>query len=450
MFTAPNLCRALEPKEILVVANGKIPESISLSKYYMAKRKIPSENLVILEVPDQETICRKTYEENIAGPVRAYLKDKNPFRVIRCLATMYGLPLRVVEPSSAEDTARLKGMKNRKTQLKTQIEEAKDTEHGQIKAWQEELTTLKVEIASISKATRNSSVDSEIALVLEEAYPLESWIPNPYFVGYPEKQREHLSRNVLMVSRLDGPSEAIVRRIIDDSLATEEAGLRGRAYFDARWPRSGKEAASSYRSYDESIHIAAELVKKSGIMPVVLDTRNTVFQPGECPTAALYCGWYSLANYVDAFEWQAGAVGYHIASSECVTLKRENSRVWCKMMLEKGAAATLGPVGEPYVETFPVPAVFFGLLIEGTQTLAECYTASNPCWSWQMVLIGDPLYRPFKHIRKQSEGSRTEPPNHIRLRSAAVTPPHGLRGVEKGAWESEAAGGVAFIRIFSN
>ncbi len=93
-------------------------------------------------------------------------------------------------------------------------------------------------------------------------------------------------------------------------------------------------------------------------------------------------------------------MGYHIASAECITLKEKNSRVWCKMMLEKGVAATLGPVAEPYVEAFPPPDLFFGLLLDGRFTLAECYVLSNPFLSWQMVLIGDPLYRPFpkKHF----------------------------------------------------
>jgi uncharacterized protein (TIGR03790 family) len=98
-----------------------------------------------------------------------------------------------------------------------------------------------------------------------------------------------------------------------------------------------------------------------------------------------------------------GAVGFHIASSACSTLKKEESRVWCKVMLEKGVTATLGPVFEPYVETFPVPDIFFGLLIKGSFTLAECYALSNPFWSWQMVLIGDPLYRPFKNSTGASE-----------------------------------------------
>jgi len=89
-------------------------------------------------------------------------------------------------------------------------------------------------------------------------------------------------------------------------------------------------------------------------------------------------------------------VGYHIASAECKTLKRAGSRVWCKRMLEEGIAATLGPVNEPYVQAFPMPELFFRFLLDGYWTLAECYALSKPFCSWQMVLIGDPLYRPFK------------------------------------------------------
>jgi hypothetical protein len=68
-------------------------------------------------------------------------------------------------------------------------------------------------------------------------------------------------------------------------------------------------------------------------------------------------------------------------------------------MIEKGVVATLGPVGEPYVEAFPPPEVFFGLLIEGKLTLVECFAASNPFLSWKMVLIGDPPYRSFKNLQ---------------------------------------------------
>ncbi|MFC1820066.1 TIGR03790 family protein, partial [Thermodesulfobacteriota bacterium] len=79
-------------------------------------------------------------------------------------------------------------------------------------------------------------------------------------------------------------------------------------------------------------------------------------------------------------------------------------RVWCKMMLEKGVAATIGPVNEPYVQAFPIPELFFRFLLDGYWTLAECYALSQPFWSWQMVLIGDPLYRPFIILKTVKEG----------------------------------------------
>jgi hypothetical protein len=65
-------------------------------------------------------------------------------------------------------------------------------------------------------------------------------------------------------------------------------------------------------------------------------------------------------------------------------------------MLEDGVAATVGPVSEPYLTAFPLPEIFFSLLIDGSYSVAEAYFLSLPYLSWQMVLVGDPVYRPFK------------------------------------------------------
>lgn len=145
-------------------------------------------------------------------------------------------------------------------------------------------------------------------------------------------------------------------------------------------------------------------------MPVVVDAKESLFQPGTAPSAALYNGWYSLGKYVDAFSWPRGAVGFHVASSECTTLKKEGSRVWCKAMLEDGVAATVGPVAEPYLQSFPSPEIFFGCLVEGRNELAECYAMANPFWSWQMVLLGDPLYRPYKQRSTQARSRSPKAP----------------------------------------
>ena len=74
--------------------------------------------------------------------------------------------------------------------------------------------------------------------------------------------------------------------------------------------------------------------------------------------------------------------------------------MWCPNLLKKGVCATLGPVSEPYTIGFPKPAEFFGLLATGEYTLVECYARSMLFCSWMTVLVGDPLYTPFKGAGK--------------------------------------------------
>jgi hypothetical protein len=152
-------------------------------------------------------------------------------------------------------------------------------------------------------------------------------------------------------------------------------------------------------------------------LEVVLDNQPALFQPGDCSDAAVYCGWYSLAKYVDAFDWNPGAVGYHIASAEARTLRKPGATVWCSAMLEDGVAATLGPVAEPYLAAFPLPDDFFPLLLTGKYTLVETYYRTNPFNAWAMILIGDPLYRPFARNPALSEDALPE-----RLRGAHSQP----------------------------
>ena len=399
VFLLAHPCLALRPEEVVVVANKMARYSVDLAKYYMKVRSIPSENLVQIRVPDEEVCSREEYDKNIASPIRKFLKKNDPAGDrLRCLVAMYGVPLKVLAPRlTMEEERQLRELQRRLEHVRENIKKEEQQENNkELKTLREEETQLQKEVDRVGKVFQGAAVDSELALVREDNYPLDRWLPNKFFLGYRNKEILDMPRNALMVSRLDGPSEKIVRRIIDDSLITENEGLKGKAYFDASKPDPGEKEVKDYAFYDRAIHKAASLVEKTKRMPVILDSQERLFQPGECPDAALYCGWYSLAKYVDAFTWVRGAVGYHIASQECQTLKNKGSQVWCKMMLEKGVAATLGPVSEPYLQAFPIPDIFFGLLIDGRLTLAECYALANPFWSWQMVLIGDPLYSPFK------------------------------------------------------
>jgi len=392
-FLFPVQSLALMPAEVLVVANRFVPESVDLAHYYMEKRGIPKQNLLKITTSEKETISRKYYDKEIAAPIRKRLLSRKD---IRALVTIYGVPLKVKQPElTKEEKKQLELLREQSKQLNQQLKAIKDKQLPEEKELKEKLSSINKQIRVMAKLDYSAAVDSELSLVLNESYHLKFWQPNPYFVGFKSRSLELNKDDVLFVSRLDGPSVDIVKRIIDDSLFAEEHGLDGRAYFDAKAPKSKKKLLKGYAFYDNSLHLAADQVKNRNLMVVIVNEKKELFQPGDAPDAALYCGWYSLARYVDAFDWKRGAIGYHIASQECQTLRGGSGNYWCKRMLEDGAAAVIGPVGEPYVQAFPVPEIFFYYLTDGYYNLVESYFLSLPYLSWKMVLVGDPLYRPF-------------------------------------------------------
>jgi len=262
---------------------------------------------------------------------------------------------------------------------------------------------------------RLAAVDSELALILRSPHQRAGWLPNPFLSVYNQwSYIKFLRQATLMVSRLDASTPELAKRMVDDAIEVENKGLQGIFYIDARGLSSDnkKRKGKDYERYDQYLVSLYDVVKKYGSMPVVLNDQPELFQDSDCPDAALYCGWYSLAEYVDAFEWQKGAVGFHIASGEAKTLKKAGSNVWCKRMIEDGVTATLGPVREPYLASFPRPDMFFPLLMTGKAPLLEVYYRTLPHLSWRQILIGDPLYTPFK---KKPAINLTAQPSEARI-----------------------------------
>ncbi len=358
----PPSAAAISADEVLVIANKRVAGSVSLARYYMRKRGIPQQNLLVLVTSAKESVDRDEYNRWIRKPVARKIarlnrkKRKRGELNISTIVTIYGVPLKIAES--------------------VPFKEGEKPGLGRTRA----------------------AVDSELALVLAGEYPLAGWMPNPYFLPRQGEKNRFTKNSVLLVSRLDAPDAQIVRRMIDDSLAAERRGLRGIGYFDARGmvqqgDRERQDGpAGGYKRYDLSLLRAAEKVEEK--MEMVLDNTPALFAEKSCPDTALYCGWYSYGRYIPSFTWQRGAIGYHIASAECASLHRQGVSYWCPQLLVHGAAATIGPVYEPYVEGFPLPEIFFAMLMQG-MSVGEAYLASLPFVSWQMVLLADPLYQPF-------------------------------------------------------
>ena len=208
-----------------------------------------------------------------------------------------------------------------------------------------------------------------------------------------------------MVSRLDGPTPAIAKQLVDQALAAERDGLSGKAYVDSR---GMKPEPNAYALYDQSLREMATLIKNKTNYPVVLeDTERRFSQSGEASDTALYAGWYKLRSYENAFTFRPGAIGYHLASAEAISLHDPVEPGWCKNALDHGITVTMGSTGEPYLDSFPLPQEFFGLLLGGRYSLVEAYFVTSRYVSWRMVLIGDPLYNPWKKKEQVPETAIT-------------------------------------------
>jgi uncharacterized protein (TIGR03790 family) len=405
IFLCTPKCLSLEPNEVLIIANKDIPQSTEIASYYCLKRGMPQDNILALSLGKNlnDSISRENYRKQIVEPIRREFEKRDLLGKIRCLLTVYGVPFKVGSRGVSEGREEeLKELKNLIEKKKEEFEAIKETEKVGTIRYEEaknQIDQLQLRIDVMSGSQTSASLDSELTMVLFDGYELYRWQPNLLKKGITPNPSSPASADVLqeakkrllMVSRLDGPSDKIVKGLIDKAITAETSGLKGNAYFDSR----GIVKNDSYGQYDYSLRDLASFTKSETNIPVIQDQNAKLFQAGDCPETALYCGWYSLREYVDAFDFVDGAVGFHIASFEAVNLRDPNSNQWVPAMLMDGITATLGPVTEPYLQAFPDPKAFFTELYDG-KCLVEAYYATNPFNSWQLLLIGDPLYKPFK------------------------------------------------------
>jgi uncharacterized protein (TIGR03790 family) len=408
---------AIGPEDVYLLVNKNDPASREIAEYYCRKRAVPADHILSFDLPAREDCSRKDYETNLLPPLRDKLKSLRDKPTV--LAVVYGMPLRIgpQEPNERERKERdelnekARPYRDKIQALNDEIHALEERAKG-VQSNGEVLEQRRKEKSEAEKTLENldnrrrwlayeqseSALDSELALIWYDRYELRRWQLNLLYFQIPDTMRRGQPQMV-MTARLDGPSVAVVKRMIDDAVAVEARGLSGKVYVDARGiPFDTKsDIGYGYGGYDESMREMARLLEKEGKMTVVLDDRPELFRPGSCPDCALYCGWYSLGQYVDCCRFVPGAVAWHLASGEAVTLHDPNTKQWCKNLLENGAAATLGPVAEPYTVGFPKPAEFFGFLATGEYTLVECYWKTELFASWMTTLIGDPLYNPFKN-----------------------------------------------------
>ena len=255
------------------------------------------------------------------------------------------------------------------------------------------LAMTRNQIDGLNPAQSESALDSELAAVWWIDYPRSRWVANPLHWRVGSIQSA-VGGPTLMVTRLDGPSEMSVENLMRRAFDAEQKGLSGIAVIDAR----GKPSSDPYGQYDQTLRNLADLLTTKSKMPVVLDDEEPIIRYHSIKEPiAIYCGWYSLRDYRPPGIFTPGAVAFHVASFEMITLRGRNEKGWVRGLILDGVGGTIGPVAEPYLQSFPPADEFFPLVLTGQLTLAEAYWRTTPMISWMQCCIGDPLYNPFLH-----------------------------------------------------
>jgi len=393
----------------VVVYNRADPDSQSLAETYAKARSIPPDRLLGIDCPITEEITRLDFETKIRQPLdeifvtRGWLKRSETILPNPILGLPDNLPVQQSQENPIWIMVLMRGVP---------LKIAEDP-------------TVVAPEALMSQLRPNAAaVDSELALLPLRGLPTYGLVSNPYFADKRIRPFGQFFANYLiLVTRLDGPTPEIVRRMIQDAVETEKTELTGRAFFDIR---TIEKKDDPYHMGDDWIEQAAVLFQARGF-DIEIDRKPEVASKWiPWDQIAFYAGWYTW-NFEGPFElpstrFRKGAIAYHIHSFSADTVRSETKN-WVGPPLSHGVTATMGAVYEPYLRFTPDISLFVSGLLSGL-TFAESAYQSQIALSWMVTFVGDPLYRPFpRNFYENLDSAQTaKSPNlpWLRLRKARL------------------------------
>ncbi|MCH6257302.1 TIGR03790 family protein [Puniceicoccaceae bacterium K14] len=357
-------------KRTVIVANLASKDSVELASFYAKQREIPLANILYINCPDTERVSWNVFVEQIFNPIRTDLVSRGWIRgkilpefdshgrlkivangvKIAYLVTTYGVPFAI------------------------------ENAPGEI------LKDAKFDVFNWEKThTTAASVDSELGFFAVHGSPIVSVVNNPY---YERRNAREESDYIVKVSRIDGPSLAICKRIILDSIEAEQTETLGRGFIDL--------GGGPTTLGDEWLESVFGILEDVGI-PVEKDVGKSLAGRGpNLDNLSFYFGWYA-ANFSGGIaseeaSFKPGSIAFHIHSFSGKI--RDEELGWTGPLLVKGAAVSVGNVNEPYLELTHRPDLLLKSLSLGWN-VGDAMAYSLPMLSWQTIHIGDPLYRPF-------------------------------------------------------
>lgn len=338
-----------EAKRVLIVINQPSQDSLLVGTYYRAKRNIPRDNVVFIDVSRTEEISNSEYRSAIERPVRAAiakLKSRIDFIVLT-----KGVPIRVQQGKYSVDAL---------------------------------LAAMDMSFKPIEKLE-----EKEIRRAI-----------SPYF----QKDEPFNSKKFgfYLVTRLDGYTLEDAKALVDNSLAAKPD--KGPFFFDEADNRN----SSGYIEMQGTLGKAHRILQQKEFESTLDETKEFV-----APKEPLmgYASWgsndsaYDRATY-RKIKFRPGAICETFVSTSGRTFNSlspadsKDGQSLITDLIASGVTGIKAYVSEPFTFALAKPEILFDRYTSG-RNLAESFYAASMVLKWKDIVIGDPLCRPYaKRLRR--------------------------------------------------
>ncbi len=356
-------------RHVVILANLADSDSMRIARHYASARGLPESNILAWKMPLQEEISWTEFVSSLWQPLQDALVERH---------WIDGIPMEFTDPTGRKRYA-MNGHRIAAIVVCRGVPLKFTNTPALLSATA--LTSKMPELRSTAAA-----VDSELALLAHNAYDITAVVGNPLYEN--EHPTVSQSNQVICVGRLDGPTVQDAMELVDQALEAERVGLIGRAYIDL----SGKHPDG-----DRWLESAAMQVAGLGYDVTIDRPAATMPATARADAPAIYLGWYTSdlngPFALPGFRFPNGAIALHIHSFSASTLHSPTIG-WTGPLIGRGAAVTFGNVYEPYLQLTLRPDLLMRALARGA-TVGDAALFALPVLSWQSILVGDPLYKPF-------------------------------------------------------
>ena len=394
----------------LLVVNGHSPLSLSVANEYIRLRDLPERQVLWLDdVPPLDTIDVDTFRSRILAPVRAHLQATGLEQEIDLIAYSAGFPY-AVDFRSDERAHGLERDKYRggagsltgMTYFSRQVEAGTVTYLG-LRTNHYFRRPLPSQAARVSprvlvQQDGGAMAASEVIVPFEAARAFRSrylWGRGPGSAGMAETDRYVLAA-MLGYTGFRGNSLPEIRAYLARAAASDGTHPEGTVYLMENRNIRGKVRRPMFGWTIAALEARGRRVE---VLTQGRDGQNGREPRGKTDIVGLAAGTRVLKWATAGSQLLPGAIAESFTSYAGHFAHPSQTKL--TEFLRQGAAGSSGAVREPYsfVEKFPVPHLHVHYA-DGA-SLAEAYyqSVASP---YQLLVVGDPLTRPFAHFGKLS------------------------------------------------